>query len=130
MLKIRFLSLTEVNRFHEDQLSRFGGLYGIRSQEILKATTLEPQMTFDGKYLYCDLFEMATCYLFGIIKNHPFLDGNKRTGILCAIAFLRYNGINIRPSQDVFYQLAMKIASSNIDKSTVTTILKTIAQNS
>lgn len=128
MQNIRFLSLTEVCRFHEDQLSRFGGLHGIRSQEILKAATLEPQMTFDGTYLYQDLFEMATCYLFGIIKNHPFIDGNKRTGILCAIAFLRYNGINIRPSQDVFYQLTMTIASSNIDKTAVNKILKTIVQ--
>lgn len=119
MQNVRFLGLSEVIAINQDQINRHGGLHGIRSYELLESAVYEPQASFDAEYLHKDMAEMAACYLFGIVKNHPFLDGNKRTGIICAFLFLHYNDIHILVSQKVFYNLAMDIAASKIDKEAV-----------
>ncbi|MEX0849673.1 MAG: type II toxin-antitoxin system death-on-curing family toxin [Candidatus Dependentiae bacterium] len=121
---IIFLTIQEVLAIHDDQILRFGGLKGIRSQALLESTLSQPQVFFDNVYLHKDLYEMAACYLFGIIKNHPFLDGNKRTGIICAILFLRYNRVKIQPSQEDFYKLAFEVASSKKNKDEIVQELK------
>ncbi len=124
MQRILFLTIQEILAIHDDQISRFGGLNGIGSKELLESALAEPQASFDKVYLHKDLYEMAACYLFGIIKNHPFLDGNKRTGIVCAILFLRYNHIKIQPSQEAFYELALEVASSKKNKNEIAQELK------
>ncbi len=124
MKDMRFLGISEVIAINQDQINLYGGLHGIRSYELLESAIYEPQASFDGEYLYKDIVEMATCYLFGIIKNHPFFDGNKRTGILCAFLFLLRNDVNLSVSQEAFYNLAIDIAASKIDKEAVITFFK------
>ena len=70
-------------------------------------------------YLNETLFEMAAAYLYGMCKNHPFLDGNKRTALACALAFLRLNGISVRSDNDALYDLVIGVAEGRVSKAAV-----------
>ena len=76
--------------FHEQLLARFGGLQGIRDEGLLESALNRPQQLFH--YGEPSHFELAASYAFGIVKNHPFLDGNKRSGLMAAALFLEING--------------------------------------
>jgi len=93
---IQFLSLSQVLALHDKQISEKGGAPEILSKDKLEGAVLQPQQTFGGQYLYPDLFAMATAYLISIVRNHPFMDGNKRTGTHAAVAFLYLNGYEIQ----------------------------------
>lgn len=113
-MSIRFLALSEVVLINRDQVIRFGGLLGIRDTGLLDSAVHAPQASFSGMYLHADIFEMAAVYANGLIKNHPFLDGNKRTGLISALLFLELNGIVLSMTQDQFFQLAVDIATSKV----------------
>ena len=68
---------------------------GVRDHALLESALAQPGAAFGGEFLHVDLFAMAAAYLFHIVKNHPFLDGNKRTGLIVAITFLAINGVSI-----------------------------------
>ena len=74
------------------------------------------EATFGGSYLHGTLFEMAAAYLFHICRNHPFLDGNKRTALTCALAFLRLNDTKIAVPQDDLYDLVIGVAAGKATK--------------
>src|SRR6266702_4481030 len=95
-----FLTLDEVLEIHEDQLARYGGMDGILTVHLLESALAQPQATFVGKYLLADLFEMSAAYLFHLVQNHPFVDGNKRVGAVAAIVFLLTNGQDISLSNE------------------------------
>ena len=82
-----FLSYDEILEVHDDQILRYGGSNGIRDKKLLFSALAQPGISFGGQYLHETIFEMAAAYLYHIIKNHPFLDGNKRTGIVSALIF-------------------------------------------
>ena len=71
---------------------------------------------------------MAAAYLFHIVKNHPFVDGNKRTGLLAAIVFLDVNGIGIEHPSEALYELTMGVAEGRIDKAAAAVELERIAR--
>ena len=75
-----FLCLGEVVEIPRDQIERYGGSPGIRDLGLLQSALAMPAAGFGGRYLHTDLFEMSAAYLFHITQNHPFADGNKRTG--------------------------------------------------
>jgi death-on-curing family protein len=87
-----FLTLDEVLGIHADQIRRYGGAAGIRDLELLQSALAMPQTTFDDEFLHGTLFEMAAAYLFHLARNHPFVDGNKRTALMCALVFLGLAG--------------------------------------
>jgi death-on-curing protein len=72
---------------------------------------------------------MAGAYLFHIVKNHPFIDGNKRTGLLAALVFLDLNGIDLDRPSDALYALTMGVADGRIDKTAVAAELERIAKS-
>ena len=74
-----FLTLDEVLEIHRDQIERYGGAAGIRDLGLLQSALAQPSATFGGQYLHADLHEMAAAYLYHLVQNHPFLDGNKST---------------------------------------------------
>jgi death-on-curing protein len=74
-----FLNLAEVLEIHRDQIERYGGQPGIRDLDLLQSALAMPAAGFGDRYLHEDLLEMAAAYLFHIARNHPFVDGNKRT---------------------------------------------------
>jgi len=77
---------------HERQIARYGGSTGIRDIGLLESALAMPQASFGGTYLHTDHYAMAAAYLFHIVSNHPFIDGNKRTGMVAALTFLDMNG--------------------------------------
>lgn len=111
-----FLGIDEVLAIHRDQIERYGGTGGIRDLGLLESALATPKAGFGGDYLHADLFEMAAAYLFHIAKNHPFLDGNKRTGAVAAFVFLALNGIDLDAPVDAFEQLARDVAEGRVAK--------------
>lgn len=85
-----FLTLDEALDIHRDQIQRYGGSSGIRDLGLLQSALAQPQAAFAGQFLHADLIEMAAAYLFHITQNHPFVDGNKRTGTAAALVFPRH----------------------------------------
>lgn len=114
MKNILFLNIEEVIKIHAHQIALFGGLPGIRDYNLLESALYTPQSTFDGNYLHQDIFAMAAAYGFHLIKNHPFVDGNKRTGIICPVLFLEYNDYEIEISQKKLFDIAISLATSKL----------------
>jgi death-on-curing protein len=99
------LSIGSVREIHAEAIRQFGGLRGIRDENLLASAVLAPQSSFGGKSPYADIVEIAAAYLFYICKNHPFLDGNKRTAMMAAIVFLRFNGIEPKADSEQWERL-------------------------
>ena len=115
-----FLSLEEVLLIHSDQVDLYGGAPGVRDLNLLESAIAQPQATYGGNLLHGDLFEMAAAYLFHIVQNHPFVDGNKRTGAVAALAFLALNGTEIDAPKGSIYDLTMSVATGRIGKREIT----------
>jgi death on curing protein len=82
----------------------------------LESTLAQPQAQFGGSFLHHDLYEMAAAYLFHIVMNHPFVDGNKRTGLDAATTFLRVNGVQVDSPDAELYQLVIDVTQSSSKK--------------
>ncbi len=119
MIEPVFLSLEEIIEIHNDQLKRYGGLAGIRDIELLKSAISIPAAGFGENYLHTDIFEMAAAYLYHIVRNHPFTDGNKRTGAVASIVFLIMNGIEVNADEDSFERTVLLAAEGAMDKAAV-----------
>jgi death on curing protein len=124
-----FLDVDDVLEIHAMQLEVHGGGTGLRDRGLLESAVAQPQMSFGGELAHQGLFAMAAAYLFHIVKNHPFVDGNKRTGLLAAIVFLDVNGIGIEHASEALYELAMGVAEGRIDKAAVAVELERIAKS-
>ncbi len=114
-----FLTLYEVLEIHRDQIERYGGEPGIRDLGLLKSAITMPSVGVGESYLHTDLFEMAAAYLFHIAQNHPFLDGNKRTGVVCALVFLELNGIKVFADEEALVEMVMAVAEGRIEKDAI-----------
>jgi death-on-curing protein len=119
-----FLALDEVLALHADQIRRYGGRPGVRDLELLKSALAMPQAGHQGDYLHTDLFEMGAAYLFHIVCNHPFVDGNKRAGLIAALAFLGLNGMRIEADVDALYELVVGVAAGARGKAEVAVFLR------
>lgn len=84
-MSIDFLDVDDVLAIHAIQIADHGGSIEIRHMGLLKSAVAQPSMTFGGEFLHGGLFAMAAAYLFHIVMNHPFIDGNKRTGLDAAM---------------------------------------------
>lgn len=122
---IDFLNVEDVLQLHADQIALYGGEHGVRDTGLLESAVAQPQATFGGQYLHKDLVEMAAAYLFHIVKNHPFVDGNKRTGAVAALVFLDLNGIEIDAPKGSIYELTMSVATGHADKTQIAEFFRT-----
>ena len=122
-----FLTLEEVLEIHSTQLARFGGAAGVRDLGLLESALSQAQASFGGEYVHRDLFEMAAAYLFHVVSNHPFIDGNKRAGVLSALVFLDINGVEINDRGETLYDLTIKVASGTSNKSEISEVLRSLA---
>ena len=118
------LSVEIVREIHAEALKQFGGLDGVRDENLLASAVLAPQSTFGGKSPYSDIVEVAAAYLFYICKNHPFLDGNKRTAMMAAIVFLRLNQSEPLSDSEEWEKLMLDVAASKLDRDATTRRLR------
>ena len=114
-----FLTLAETIEIHEYQVKQFGGTDGLRSLDLLKSAVGMPSSTFNGIYLHPTIPDMAAAYLFHIVKNHPFVDGNKRVGTMSALVFLELNGYDFDASDDELTGVVLQVASGKMQKDTL-----------
>ena len=124
MSEPEFLTLDEVLGIHADQIRVYGGASGLRDLARLRSAIAMPETTFDGEYLHPSVFEMAAAYLFHLARNHPFVDGNKRTALLCALVFLSLNGQRLRADSDDLYLLIDGVAAGEVDKAEVSVFVR------
>jgi death-on-curing protein len=91
----KFLDEELVKRMHTEIIGRTGGSDGLRDQGLLLSALEMPRASFGGQFLHEDLYEMGAAYLYHLVQNHAFIDGNKRIGVSAAIVFLHANGLNV-----------------------------------
>jgi death-on-curing protein len=123
-----FLTLADVIEIHLDQIQRYAGRPGIRDAGLLESAVAMPQAAMGEEYLHGDLFEMAAAYLFHIVKNHPFVDGNKRTGTVAALVFLAVNGVEFEVDDDALVDLVTSVAKGGARKHNVAAFLRRCAK--
>lgn len=107
---MEYLTPQQIMFIHYRLIETTGGPHGIRDLGALQAATARPGATFDRKDLYPDFFTKAATLMESLIKNHPFIDGNKRTAITAAGVFLRRNGLLVDASQEEVYRFIMEMA--------------------
>ena len=108
------ISEKEVLEIHSILIERFGGSNGIRDGELLDSALKRPYQTFDGIELYPTPIEKAAAILESIVKNHPFVDGNKRTGYVLARLLIMSEQLDIRAGQEQKYQLVISISKGEL----------------
>jgi death-on-curing protein len=113
---MRFLTLIEVLELHRRIIEKSGGAFGIRDVGLLESAIAQPRMTFGGEDLYASLLEKAAALGFSIIMNHPFVDGNKRTGHAAMETFLVLNGMEINASVDEQERVVLAISSGELGR--------------
>jgi death-on-curing protein len=119
-----FLTLDEVLAIHADQIRRYGGRTGLRDLGLLQSALAMPETTFEGEFLHGTVFEKAGAYLFHVARNHPFVDGNKRTALMCALVFLGLNGWRLEAKSEALYELVDGVAEGSVDKAEVAVFLR------
>jgi death on curing protein len=112
----KFLSLVDVLEIHSDQIERYGGEPGLRDHGLLDSALAMPAAGIKDQYLHEDICAMAAAYLFHIVKNHPFVDGNKRAGAMAAFVFLGLNGLALDAPEPAYEQLVLSVAESRAGK--------------
>ena len=115
----RFLTLEEVADIHADQIERYGGSPGIRDAGLLQSALAMPGSGFGEHYLHADLFEMAAAYLFHLVQNHPFVDGNKRVGAAAALVFLELNRVEVNVANEALVKTVLSVAQGKLGKAGV-----------
>jgi len=118
------LTVEIVREIHAEAIARFGGLAGVRETALLESAVAAPQASFGGQSPYQDLAEVAAAYLFYLCRNHPFIDGNKRTALGACIVFLRLNGIEPNADGPEWEDLALAVAASAVDRDEATQRLR------
>lgn len=107
---------------HEQSISLFGGSSGIRDEGLMDSALNRPRQHFS--YGSGDLFFLAASIAFGIVKNHPFIDGNKRTGFLCAAVFLETNGYSFQATEEEVVERTLALAAGAIGENEYTEWLR------
>ena len=126
-----FLDVDDVIRLHFDQLKAFGGSGGIRDRGLLESAVAQPAATFGGDFLHESLSAMAAAYLLHIVMNHPFVDGNKRTGLAAAVVFLDLNGAAPAESAtEHLFEATIAVAEGRLDKPTLAARLAQLPRSS
>ena len=125
MNDIRWLTRQAVEIMHEEQLREHGGLGGLKDENALEAALARP--LHKAAYGAPDIFELAAAYLYGIVRNHPFSDGNKRTGFLAAFTFLLLNGFMVEASQVDIIAFVLAVAAGEIDEEGATRFLRDVS---
>jgi death-on-curing protein len=128
---VRFLSVDAVKAIHVAVIAAHGGRRGIRQLALLESAVAAPQASFEGRRLLAKRLELAAAYLFYLCRNHPFVDGNKRTALASCLVFLEANGLIAdadwrMQDVDAWEALVVDVASSRVDRAQTTRRLRAL----
>ena len=108
------IELSEVVSIHKILIDKFGGSAGIRDESLLSSALQRPFQTFDGQFVYKSSPERSAALVESILVNHPFIDGNKRTGYVLLRHYLLQNNLDIKASEQEKYDFIISIASAQM----------------
>lgn len=120
----KYLTAEEILRLHFQVVEDFGGSHGIRDENRIKSVVNAPAQIVFGTEQYPTVFEKAAVYMRNIIADHPFTDGNKRTGVTAAGIFLIRNGLELTATSKALEDFAVKVATEKLDIATIAAWLK------
>ena len=123
-MRVVFLSQDEVLALHADQIERYGGSHGIRDPGLLNSALSMPGATFGGQWLHGSLHEMAAAYLYHLVRDHAFIDGNKRVGLMAMLVFLGLNSLRLDATEDELVELVVDVAAGRVSKAEVAVFVK------
>jgi death-on-curing protein len=109
-----WITFEQAIAIHSRQLRRFGGAAGLRDEGMLRSALERPINKW--RYEQADLAELAAAYAFGLVKNHAFVDGNKRIAFIAMVAFLRKNGVACKPDQAQSTAIIMSVAAGEVSE--------------
>jgi death-on-curing protein len=113
---MKYPNLKQVLRIHTRVIDEFGGDPSLRDQGMLESAVAQPRASFGGKQLYPTLADKAAALAYSLVMNHPFSDGNKRTGYGAMMMFLSRNGHTIRASIDERESVFLRLAAGELDR--------------
>lgn len=119
-----FLTVEEIIQIHDDLVSLYGGLHGVRDMGLLISAIEMPKATMFGEFLHDSIYDKAAAYLYHIVCNHAFLDGNKRTGAATALIFLRQNGCEEKYDMGAYEEMVCSVAQGLLSKTEISKFLK------
>jgi death-on-curing protein len=114
-----YLSPEQVLFIHSRIISETGGFPGVRDLGMLQSAMARPQATFDSHDLYPDLLSKVAALLDSLVNNHPFVDGNERTGITTVALYLLANGLKLNPTGTELEIFTIAVAQSQLDISSI-----------
>ena len=126
---MRYLTAEQVLFIHARLIAETGGEHGVRDLGMLLSAVARPQASFDQTDLYPDVFTKAAALLESLIGNHPFVDGNKRTGISAAGLFLRQNGYRMRASNQELEAFTLRVAQGGVSQEDAAVWFRTNARS-
>lgn len=112
---MKYLSVEEILRLHFQVIEDYGGSHGVRDETRIASVIKAPKQFAFGKEQYSSVYEKAAVYMRNIILDHPFTDGNKRTGVITGAIFLTRNGIELHAAPDDLADFAVRIATDSLD---------------
>ena len=118
------ITMEQILLLHHLSIEKYGGSHGVRDAGLLDSAIARQFQTFAGENLYTSVFEQAAAISESLIINHPFVDGNKRTGFLAMIAILRINNIMLNADEKHAYQFIIDISTGKIRFEEIVTWLK------
>jgi death-on-curing protein len=121
---VKYLYPKQIIYLHEQIIAASGGSPEVRDPGLLESAVYRPQSSFGGQEFYPDLWSKAAVLGYSIIKNHAFVDGNKRTGFEAMRLMLRWNGYDLGATGDAKFDFVLKIAEGKLTEQAVTEWLK------
>jgi death-on-curing protein len=125
---IHFIPVAAALEMHDVLIDAYGGAKGIRDYGLLLSALEMPRSSFGGQDLHPTLFEKAAAYLYHVAKNHPFIDGNKRTAAALALTFLEINGVKFKINIRDYEELVVAAAEGLISKKEISHFFSTQCQ--
>lgn len=111
-----FLTPEDLIALHAGLIERFGGLPGVKDQGLLESAAAQPRMEVFGEAVNPEIYDQAAAYMYRLICNNAFHDGNKRIGLHACMTFLEINGVEVSKEQDPWYEFTLSVASGNESK--------------
>lgn len=119
-----FITIEEVIQIHDDLINEYGGLHGIRDLGLLLSAIEMPKATMFGEFLHASIYDKASAYLYHVVCNHAFVDGNKRTGTAVTLIFLCQNGHKEKYNMKNFEEMVCKVAQGLMLKEEISYFLE------
>lgn len=121
---MKVFTVRQVLILHEWEISHWGGSQGVRDMGMLESAVGRPFATFGGQDLYKNIYLKAGAFIQSLVKNHPFVDGNKRTAFVGAAVFLLVNDVSIKATQKEVVKLMLRVANENLSVDEIAAWLK------